>query len=194
MQLEPKHDYSAVEKALAQNEAPARMRIMTGQGLRALAVMVGMAILALALGWAWYIAKEPKVEVVEKTVEVEKIVEVPSPSTQMPQVPNQPSGSKIVRNFVVFQEVDASMIRNGLRVYAGHKYATSEQRDYDYAYCYALIWRDSDGVEVRLRLSEKANATDRPEFDNLGNPQAVGLTDAQADEAASLCPYIGTGI
>ena len=51
---------------IAQNEAPARMRIMTGQGLRALAILVGMALLALAAGYAWKLAKEPgrKAEVV----------------------------------------------------------------------------------------------------------------------------------
>ena len=104
MTTETQLDYSAVEQALAQNEANSRMRIMAGKGVLAGGVMLGLGGLAIAAAWAWQIAKDPKIEEKIVEVEVEKIVEVPAP--QMPQVTPQSSGTKIVRNYVIFQNVD----------------------------------------------------------------------------------------
>lgn len=173
-------DYSAVEQALAHNEAPARMRIMAGQGLRALAVLIGLSTLALAAGYAWHLAKEPKVETVEK------IVEVPVPGPNLPQPPKQEDSTKIVRNYVIFQHVAADMVQNGLSVNAGHNYENSKQATYSDAFCY--VAKGQNGSLIRVELSEK-EPNKKPVI-VPGDNKALNLATSDMAELRALCPYL----
>ncbi len=177
---EAKIDYSAVEQALAQNEAPARMRIMTGQGLRALAILFGLSLLALSVGYSWHMAKEPKIETVEK------IVEVPTSAPRLPQAPLQEGGTKIVRNYVIFQHVAADMVQNGLNVNTGHNYENSEQTTYSDAFCY--VAKQQKGSLLRVELSRKLPGK-APET-VPGNSSVLNLTSSDMAELRSLCPYL----
>ncbi len=173
-------DYSAVEQALAQNEAPARMRIMTGQGLRALAVLAGLSVLALSLGYSWHMAKEPKIETVEK------IVKVPTSAPRLPHAPLQESGTKTVRNYVIFQHVAADVVQNGLNVNTGHNYENSEQATYSDAFCY--VAKSQKGSLVRVELSRKLPGK-KPET-MPGDSAVLNLTSSDMEELRSLCPYL----
>ena len=183
MTTETQLDYSAVEQALAQNEANSRMRIMAGKGVLAGGVMLGLGGLAIAAAWAWQIAKDPKIEEKIVEVEVEKIVEVPAP--QMPQVTPQTSGTKIVRNYVIFQQVD---IENDWRIETGHEYGSSEQIDYDYAWCHAR--GQYNDIDVRIHLSNKMPSGDIIEDADFTAAKKIGLTSADLDEWKTLCPYL----
>ena len=175
-------DYSAVEQALAHNEANARMRIMTGQGLRALAVAAAIVAVVLAAAYAWQIAKKPKIETVEKIVEVP--VETPAPI--LPTVPEQ-TGGKVVRSYVIFETVDADTVSPGLSVHVGHDYASSKQETYDNAYCY--VARRDGGAQTRIDLSTKL-PSGRPVPVPFSNGRALNLTASDMSELRALCPYL----
>lgn len=176
MQLETKHDYSAVEQALAQNEAPAKMRIMVGHGLRALAIGIAVSTVILSAGYAAQMVmnKEPAVpQPVEQ-------VELPDPPTRTSE------DNPIIRQYVIFESVEADMIRDNLSVVVGHNYASSKQGTYDEAYCYAS--EISNGAQTRVDLSTKL--PDASPTLVAGNAARLGLTNEDMKELRALCPYL----
>lgn len=190
------HDFSAIEQALKQNEAPMRMRERIGRGgmagLIILATGIAVTLAALGIGKGIFWAKEEKiveVEVpVEKVVEVEKIVEVPVPAPSLPQPPAQSGGTRIARNFVIFQEIEDQKI--GSRTWdivVGHRYATSEQATYDEAYCYATTW--TDDIQTRIDVSFKVPNQRPTEASSYAAAQKLNLGETDIAEMLSLCPY-----
>lgn len=189
------HDFSAIEQALKQNEAPMRMRERIGKGgmvgLVILATGVAVTLAALGIGKGIFWAKEEKIVEVEKIIEVpvEKIVEVPVPAPALPQPPARQGGTKIARNFVIFQEIEDQKI--GSRTWdivVGHRYATSEQTTYDEAYCYATTWTDQ--IQTRIEVSFKT-AAERPiEAHSLAAAQKLNLRETDIAEMLALCPYM----
>ncbi|WP_216601864.1 hypothetical protein [Ruegeria sp. HKCCD7296] len=196
------HDFSAIEQALAQNEAPMRMRERIGKGgmagLVILATGMAVTLSSLGIGKGIFWAKEEKIVEVEKTVEVpvekiveiEKIVEVPMPAPSLPQVPPQ-SNAKIVRNYTIFQNVEVPVVagkhNDDWFVTAGHNYETSQQRNYDNAYCYATSF--ADGVSIRVNLSTKSNVGIVTDEVDLGAAK-MGVGEAELRHMRSLCPYL----
>ncbi len=196
------HDFSAIEQALAQNEAPMRMRERIGKGgmagLVILAAGVAVTLASLGIGKGIFWAKEEKIVEVEKTVEVpvekiveiEKIVEVPVPAPSLPQVPPQ-TNAKIVRNYTIFQNVDVPVVAGKYNddwfVTAGHNYETSQQRIYDNAYCYATSF--VDGVSIRVNLSTKSNSGVVTDEVDPGAAK-MGVGEAELRHMRNLCPYL----
>ncbi len=196
------HDFSAIEQALAQNEAPTRMRERIGKGAMAglviLAAGVAVTVAALGIGKGIFWAKEEKMVEVEKIVEVpvekifevEKIVEVPISGPSLPQASPQ-TNAKIVRNYTIFQNVDVPVVTGKYNddwfVTAGHNYKNSQQRIYDEAYCYAMSF--IDGVYIRVNLSTKSNAGIVTNEVDLG-AEKMGVNKADLRQMRDLCPYL----
>ncbi len=196
------HDFSAIEQALAQNEAPMRMRERIGKGAMAgfviIAAGVALTIASLGIGKGIFWAKEEKIVEIEKTIEVpvekiievEKFVEVPMSAPSLPQVPPQ-TNAKVVRNYTIFQNVDVPVVAGKYNddwfVTAGHNYKTSQQLIYDEAYCYAISL--IEGVHIRVNLSKKSSAgviTD--EVDS--GAEKMGVNKADLRQMRGLCPYL----
>ena len=191
MSDETHNDYSAVEQALKQNEAPVRMRERVGRGLMAgaviLAIGVAIPLAALGIGKAIHMAKEEKIVEVEKVVEVEKIVEVPAPMTALPNAPVPEVGTKITRNYVIFQDVSQTVGGEDMTITTGHDYASSEQETYDRAFCYTQ--KNVNGMDVRISLSTKLPGSLPQNALDLGW-QNAGLSSADLAELRNLCPYL----
>ena len=136
-------------------------------------------------------AKEEKIVEVEKIIEVpvEKIVEVPVPAPALPQPPTRQSGTQIVRNFVIFQEISDQKI--GSRTWdivAGHRYATSEQTTYDEAYCYATTW--TDDIQNRIEVSFKVPDKWPIKANSVSAAEKLKLRESDIAEMLALCPYM----
>ena len=167
-------------------------------GLVILAAGVAVTLAALGIGKGIFWAKEEKVIEVEKIVEVpvenivevEKIIEVPVPAPSLPQVPPQ-TNAKVVRNYTIFQDVDVPVVAGKYNddwfVTAGHNYATSQQRNYDEAYCYA--YAVIDGVYISVDLSTKTNTGIVTDEVDLGAVK-MGMDEAELRQMRNLCPYL----
>lgn len=172
------NDYSAVEKALAQNEAPARMRVLVGEGIRYSAIIIAFGVsiscMALSIGKGVSLAKEPKI--------AENFYEFPEAPALSPSQENE-----IVRNYVIFHDVESKIVDETISVTAGHEYMTSNQHTYDRAFCYTILLRN--GVLVRVNLSEKQpDRAPMPLVDQ--NLRFLNVTRQHIQEMQDLCPYL----
>ena len=177
-------DYSAVERAMAQNDAPARMRLLAGQGIRAFTVLIGVGIAAVLMGWGWKLAKDPKIVEKEVVVEKEVIVEVPASAPVMPQV-SEPE-NEVVRNYVIFDTRKAKVGGKDYIVTVGHNYDTSTQKNYSDAFCYTNLMKDQ--MQVRIELSRKMpGEVAVVQFD--GGATRAGLSGDDVNKLRAECPY-----
>lgn len=145
-----RYDYTAVEQRLRQLEAPAYRDRLVGRGVLVLAIAAAICGVLLSAGYAWHLAKDPKV--VEKVVE--RIVEVPAPAPApaFPQVPETASEGPgvVTTNFTLFRETEVEIDGQVYSVDAGHKYLTETDTVFATAWCYTN--RTIDGVDIRINL------------------------------------------
>ncbi len=172
------NDFSEVKKALEQNEAPSRMRIMVGQGIRASAIILALGVavsaMALSIGKGIQFLKDPKI--VEKSLDFPKI----PPLTPAHE-------GKVVRDYVIFQNVDTEVAREKISIVAGHNFKTSKQRIYDTAFCYTILQRN--GLAVRVELSSKIPDSS-PFLRSDQNLTALKMSGRDIREMQNLCPYL----
>ena len=149
---------------------------MVGHGLRALAIGVAVSMLILSAGYA-----------TQMVMKQEAAVPQPVEKVELPDVPKRTSeANPIIRQYVIFESVEADMIRQDLSVVAGHNYASSKQTNYNDAFCYVSKYRD--GALIRVELSVKEPNT-QPTF-VAGNGGQLGVTNEEMKELRALCPYM----
>lgn len=95
-----------------------------------------------------------------------------------------------MRHYVVFNSETVTIRGREIEVTAGHRFASSEQDNYDSAYCYSLVASEEGQLWIDLSVKLPAKASVRRDPHGI---ETTGLTRTDADRMAAACRYIDGG-
>ena len=148
---------------------------------------VGIALVILSIGIAIWLSNQRHTT---------NTVHYRSPPAVGEQLPPAPPPSPIIQNKVVtsfskFRSIHAGSLTGFTNLHfhdltAGHHYRDSNAQRWEYAWCYAMFWKD--GLDVKINLAQRG-ATHKSASVSLQERRQFGLSEADVSFLQSRCPW-----